>query len=191
MSQIAFRDGSPSAGTAFAFFQSVDEAVAAYLQNTGSFHTGDRLDLANYLATTVAAFRAHVPRLDLREDESQTMQGTKATVYIMTYQFRFADFASNSLNLQATTEIRVWTRDASPEEAGRRCIAVMGAIGSMIEQTFFTQSAGFDWSDYYAAYSGEGGPEVLPFATDRLTLNPERGTARHIGTFTWDYHENW
>lgn len=191
MAQIAFRDGGPSAGTAFAFFEEVDKSIKAFLENSGTVLSGDQKDLADFIATEVANIRAHVPRNDMREDESQTQQGVKGTIYIMSYRFRMADYASQSLNLDVTTEFRIWTKDADPQTAGKRCMAISGAVASLMEQTFFAQSTGLDWPDYYAAFSGQGGPEVIAYETDRLALNQENGLARHIGSLTWQYHEDW
>ena len=147
MTEAYFKDGAPEAGTGFPFLREADTALAAYLTTANA---QSRLgNLVTYLGAVGQAgitVRAHRYEDEFILSESPT---SFPLVYIASWIANIRDFGAASFTPTVNTRLTVWTHQPNIQDSIPQCVAVCGALASLLKQTLFDGSA-TEWSTFYS-----------------------------------------
>ncbi len=180
-----FRDGEPTAGTAFGFFSDADNEIKNYL--TGTFAYADLQSLSAFIQATVNTIRPG------RYDENLVHEGPSnyPMIYIGSYLLDTVDHEPRTLMPRIETKVKIWSSRADPQEAKVECDAIAGACLSMLRQSDFDRDA-FVWTGHYNNMPQDAGNHAVltPARVDTAPDGSYTGRVKAELTLNWLHAED-
>ena len=146
MSQVAWLNGSPNAGTAFNFFSGFCDALKTHISTDSNGQRSTAASLVDYLQSLGTSFR-----LDSSMDPRAESKSNYPLVYIAPVGFSTIESESRTVALVPRVRIIVFDGNADPDVSQARCMAVAGAVASILQQSIYGTSG--DWCSYYIKYA--------------------------------------
>ena len=144
MPGVFFRDGAPSAGTAFEFFAEADNAIRDYMTTAGNIT--DINNLVAFLAAKNVTFRPG--RYDIAPDVRESPSNFPI-VYIGSFLVDAPDLEPRTQTIRCQTVLRVWCHKPDPLDAQRELDSITSAILSILRQSD-RDTSNADWRHHYA-----------------------------------------
>jgi hypothetical protein len=175
VTQISWKAGS---GFNFTFFEKADDAINTFFANGSSAYTNHKALIAT------ATIRTHDVRDYPVTDESES-NFPLVHVWSGGGGFETTEIESGSYAVRVRTRILVWALNAVPQQAAEDCVAMCGAIASMLQQTYEDAEAD-DWSVFYANYP------LVDISCDPIEFLEDgegRGLCQGRLNVTWTHNE--